>query len=181
MGSKQELFNVSDCVIGLTSLMDSEHMRSFNKCTQSEFATLELSQMISLILQSHSHFFLMLRILLLYILTGTIFEKTFIYLFQVYASAEILASTRGRERSFDEFFVCEKVCTSNRMLKKVAYFSKDPIPDNCVTIYGVSDLDACDDACAHTVCVNQHQVPSWNDICLRRCQSECLKLSSQSS
>lgn len=45
-------------VIGLTSLMDSEHVRSFNLCTPSEFATLDLSQMISLILQSHSHFFI---------------------------------------------------------------------------------------------------------------------------
>ncbi|XP_028097984.1 uncharacterized protein At5g64816-like [Camellia sinensis] len=47
----------------------------------------------------------------------------------------------------------------------------------CVTVCGVSELDACSDACARTVYVNQHQVPNWNDICLRRCQSECLKLS----
>ncbi|XP_028091948.1 uncharacterized protein LOC114292225 isoform X2 [Camellia sinensis] len=46
----------------------------------------------------------------------------------------------------------------------------------CVTVCGVSELDACSDACARTVYVNQHQVPNWNDICLRRCQSECLKL-----
>ncbi|KAM1755508.1 hypothetical protein ACFX12_007832 [Malus domestica] len=89
-----------------------------------------------------------------------------------------LKSARGREKSSDEIFVCERVCTSKRMLKKVGAFSKDPIPDTCVTVCGVSELDACADACARTVCVNQHQVPNWNDICLRRCQSECLKLSS---
>jgi hypothetical protein len=85
---------------------------------------------------------------------------------------------RGREKSSHEVFVCERVCTSKRMLKKVRAFSKDPIPETCVTVCGVSELDACDDACTRTVCVNQHQVPNWNDVCLKRCQSECLKLSS---
>lgn len=93
------------------------------------------------------------------------------------AEEQRLQSARGREKSSDEIFVCERVCTSKRMLKKVGAFSKDPIPDTCVTVCGVSELDACADACARTVCVNQHQVPNWNDICLRRCQSECLRLS----
>ncbi|CAL5419681.1 unnamed protein product [Camellia sinensis] len=88
-----------------------------------------------------------------------------------------IKGARGREKTSDDIFVCERVCTSKRMLKKVGSFSKDPIPDTCVTVCGVSELDACSDACARTVCVNQHQVPNWNDICLRRCQSECLKLS----
>ncbi|KAE9589771.1 hypothetical protein Lalb_Chr21g0312471 [Lupinus albus] len=88
-----------------------------------------------------------------------------------HAEEQRLKSVSGRERSSDEIFVCERVCTSKRMLKKVGSFSKDPIPDTCVTVCGVSDLDACADACARTVCVNQHQVPSWNDICLRR---DCL-------
>ncbi|KAJ3702571.1 hypothetical protein LUZ61_006276 [Rhynchospora tenuis] len=92
-----------------------------------------------------------------------------------------LKAARGREKNSDEVFVCERVCTSNRMLKKVGAFSKDPIPDTCVTVCGVSELDACADACARTVCVNQHQVPNWNDICLKRCQTECLKLSSSSN
>ncbi|KAK9111142.1 hypothetical protein Scep_018661 [Stephania cephalantha] len=86
----------------------------------------------------------------------------------------------GREKTSDDIFVCERVCTSKRMLNKVGAFSKDPTPDTCVTVCGVSELDACADACARTVCVNQHQVPNWNDICLKRCQSECLKLSSSS-
>ena len=89
-----------------------------------------------------------------------------------------LKAARGREKSSDEVFVCERVCTSKRMLKKVGAFSKDPIPETCVTVCGVSELDACADACARTVCDNQHQVPNWNDVCLKRCQSECLKLSS---
>ncbi|KAK9110580.1 hypothetical protein Sjap_018640 [Stephania japonica] len=86
----------------------------------------------------------------------------------------------GREKTSDDIFVCERVCTSKRMLNKVGAFSKDPTPDTCVTVCGVSELDACADACARTVCVNQHQVPNWNDICLRRCQTECIKLSSSS-
>jgi hypothetical protein len=92
-----------------------------------------------------------------------------------------LKAARGREKNSDEVFVCERVCTSKRMLKKVGAFSKDPIPDTCVTVCGVSELDACADACAQTVCVNQYQVPNWNDTCLKRCQSECLKLSSSSN
>nr|GMD94715.1 Small GTPase superfamily [Ipomoea batatas]GMD96485.1 Small GTPase superfamily [Ipomoea batatas] len=91
-----------------------------------------------------------------------------------------LKRARGREKNSDDIFVCERVCTSKRMLKKVGAFSKDPTPDTCVTVCGVSELDACADACARTVCVNQHQVPNWNDICLKRCQSECLRLSTSS-
>ncbi|PWZ06153.1 Uncharacterized protein Zm00014a_017916 [Zea mays] len=79
-----------------------------------------------------------------------------------------LKAARGREKSSDEVFVCERVCTSKRMLNKVGAFSKDPIPETCVTVCGVSELDACADACARTVCVNQHQVPNWNDVCLKR-------------
>ncbi|KAG5251054.1 hypothetical protein OIU76_007332 [Salix suchowensis] len=97
------------------------------------------------------------------------------------AEEQRLKSARGREKSSDEIFVCERVCTSKRMLKKVGALSKDPIIDTCVTVCGVSELDACADACARTVCVSQHQVPNWNDICLRRCQSECLRLSNSAA
>ncbi|KAK5792898.1 hypothetical protein PVK06_034027 [Gossypium arboreum] len=98
-----------------------------------------------------------------------------------HAEDQKIKSARGREKTADDVFVCERVCTSKRMLKKVGAFSKDPIRDTCVTVCGVSELDACSDACARTVCVNQHQVPNWNDICLRRCQSECLRLSASNS
>ncbi|KAK2979983.1 hypothetical protein RJ640_006791 [Escallonia rubra] len=84
------------------------------------------------------------------------------------AEEQRLKSARGREKSSDDIFVCERVCTSKRMLKKVGVFSKDLTPDTCATVCGVSELDACADACARTVCVNQHQVPNWNDICLKR-------------
>ncbi|KAJ6939568.1 hypothetical protein NC651_005886 [Populus alba x Populus x berolinensis] len=90
------------------------------------------------------------------------------------ADEQRLKSARGREKSSDEIFVCERVCTSKRMLKKVGALSKDPTIDTCVTVCGVSELDACADACARTVCVNQHQVPNWNDICLRRSLQEIL-------
>ncbi|KAJ0100784.1 hypothetical protein Patl1_05750 [Pistacia atlantica] len=86
------------------------------------------------------------------------------------AEEQRMKSTTGR-----------RVCTSKRMLKKVGALSKDPTIDTCVTVCGVSAIDACADACVRTVCVNQHQVPNWNDICLRKCQSECLKLSSLDS
>ncbi|WCJ23247.1 hypothetical protein M5689_005284 [Euphorbia peplus] len=92
-----------------------------------------------------------------------------------------MSARGGREKSSDEIFVCERVCTSKRMLNKVGALSKDPTVDTCVTVCGVSELDACSDACARTLCVNQHQVPNWNDVCLRRCQSECLRLSNSSS
>ncbi|GMI67194.1 hypothetical protein like AT5G64816 [Hibiscus trionum] len=98
-----------------------------------------------------------------------------------HANEQRIKSARGREKSSDEIFVCERVCTSKRMLKKVGAFSKDPIPDACVTVCAVSELVACSDACARTVCVNQHQVPNWNDTCLRRCQTECLRLSASHS
>ncbi|KAL8530756.1 hypothetical protein ACS0TY_007702 [Phlomoides rotata] len=98
-----------------------------------------------------------------------------------HAEEQRIKSAWGREKSADDIFVCGRVCTSKRMLKKVGSFSKDPIPDTCVTVCGVSELDACADTCARTVCVNQHQVPNWNDICLRRCQNECLKISTPRS
>ncbi|KAK9713976.1 hypothetical protein RND81_06G062700 [Saponaria officinalis] len=91
-----------------------------------------------------------------------------------------LKTLRSLQTNPDEIFVCERVCTSKRMLKKAGSFSKDPTSETCVTVCGVSGLDACTDACVRTVCVNQHQLPNWNDICLRRCQSECLKLSKSS-
>eukprot|EP00271_Cylindrocystis_brebissonii_P009122 TRINITY_DN23782_c0_g1_i1.p1 TRINITY_DN23782_c0_g1~~TRINITY_DN23782_c0_g1_i1.p1 ORF type:complete len:122 (+),score=6.65 TRINITY_DN23782_c0_g1_i1:252-617(+) len=75
-----------------------------------------------------------------------------------------------------EPFVCERVCTSRKMLKKVGAFSKDPTPDTCVTVCGVSEEDACAEACRMSVCVNQHHVPNWNEVCMRRCTEECLKV-----
>ena len=50
----------------------------------------------------------------------------------------------GREKNNNDVLVCERVCTSKRMLIKVGAFSKDPVADTCVTVCGVSELDACD-------------------------------------
>ncbi|PPR83147.1 hypothetical protein GOBAR_AA37562 [Gossypium barbadense] len=83
-----------------------------------------------------------------------------------HAEEQRIKSARGREKSSDDIFICERVCTSKRMLKKVGAFSKDPIPGTCVTVCGVSELDACSDACARTVCVNQHQIDSSVLMCL---------------
>eukprot|EP00270_Netrium_digitus_P011464 TRINITY_DN3654_c0_g1_i3.p1 TRINITY_DN3654_c0_g1~~TRINITY_DN3654_c0_g1_i3.p1 ORF type:complete len:126 (-),score=2.13 TRINITY_DN3654_c0_g1_i3:338-715(-) len=81
----------------------------------------------------------------------------------------------GRDRADVDPFVCERVCTSSRMLNKVGAFSKDPTPNTCVTVCGVSAVDACTEACRRSVCVNAHHVPNWNDVCMRRCSEECLK------
>ncbi|XP_024534455.1 uncharacterized protein At5g64816-like [Selaginella moellendorffii] len=72
-------------------------------------------------------------------------------------------------------FACKRVCASDRMMKRVGSFAKDVTPNSCVTVCGVSDLDACAEACARSVCSTQHHVPNWNDVCMRRCQSECLR------
>ncbi|KAH7421549.1 hypothetical protein KP509_13G063400 [Ceratopteris richardii] len=73
-------------------------------------------------------------------------------------------------------FACERVCTSKRMLNKLGAFAKDQKPsDTCVTVCGSSRVDACSDACVRAICSNQHHIPNWNDICLRRCQNQCLQ------
>jgi len=157
-----------------------------------------------------------------------------------------LLACRGDE---DSPFVCERVCTSDRLLKKLGSLAKEPTRDTCVTVCGVSGNsvgsaasmtviaaphkcnpgatsspalpaahafnlkclfvsacelqflmmttclvqpvmppavsctcpctpaahDACTDACQRAVCSIPHQVPAWNDSCLKRCTAECLK------
>lgn len=72
-------------------------------------------------------------------------------------------------------FVCERVCTSKRLLRRMGGLAKDPTPGTCVTVCGAARADACSEACQRAVCANLHQVPAWNDACMRRCESECLK------
>ena len=88
------------------------------------------------------------------------------------------AAGRGEKGGLNDagVFVCERVCTSKRMLNKLRASSKDPIMDACVTVCGASGLDACAQACSKVVCVNQPEVPDWNGVCPTRCQSECLQL-----
>ena len=35
--------------------------------------------------------------------------------------------------------------------------------------------DACTEACQQAVCTDVHQVPAWNDACLKRCTAECMR------
>uniref|UniRef100_A0A7R9U0X7 Uncharacterized protein n=1 Tax=Prasinoderma coloniale TaxID=156133 RepID=A0A7R9U0X7_9VIRI len=74
-------------------------------------------------------------------------------------------------------FVCERVCASNKLLNKLGGLAKDPTPGACVTVCGVSDVDACTEACAMAVCNNSHQVPKWNEECSSRCVAECMRAS----
>lgn len=53
--------------------------------------------------------------------------------------------------------------------------AKDPTPGTCVTVCGAARADACAEACQRAVCANLHQVPAWNDACMRRCENECMK------
>ncbi|KAF5838369.1 hypothetical protein DUNSADRAFT_2979 [Dunaliella salina] len=73
-------------------------------------------------------------------------------------------------------FRCERLCTTPKLLEKLGNTAKDPTPNTCVTVCGTSGLDACTDACQRTACANAHHVPAWNDACLQRCASECMKL-----
>lgn len=73
----------------------------------------------------------------------------------------------------DPSFVCERVCTSQRLMRRMGSLAKDATPDTCVTVCGTSTVDACTDACQRAVCATVHQVPAWNDNCLSRCSSEC--------
>lgn len=72
-------------------------------------------------------------------------------------------------------FVCERVCTSDRLLRRLGGLAREPTRNSCVTVCGVSSHDACVEACQRSVCSVPHQVPAWNEACLRRCTAECLK------
>mmetsp|Transcript_11646 Transcript_11646/g.41930 ORF Transcript_11646/g.41930 Transcript_11646/m.41930 type:complete len:123 (+) Transcript_11646:83-451(+) len=72
-------------------------------------------------------------------------------------------------------FACERVCTSDRLIKRLGYLAKDPTPNTCVTVCGSSGIDACTEACQRSVCSAPHSVPSWNDQCNKRCTQECLR------
>eukprot|EP00884_Botryococcus_braunii_P014645 jgi/Botrbrau1/23181/Bobra.0041s0031.1 len=97
-----------------------------------------------------------------------------------------VTSGRGKAKKVDEggerveeggypSFVCERVCTSNRLLRRMGGLAKDPTPNTCVTVCGTSGTDSCTEACQRAVCMNMHQVPAWNDACLKRCTAECMK------
>ena len=83
---------------------------------------------------------------------------------------------RRREGEGDETsFACERVCASDRLIKRLGYLSKDPTPNSCVTVCGSSGIDACTEACQRCVCSLPHTVPAWQDQCNKRCTQECLR------
>ena len=66
------------------------------------------------------------------------------------------------EEGTDPSFVCERVCTSDRLLRRMGGLSKDPTPNTCVTVCGVGGV-------AHPSCSNMtgHIIflCSWQDNC----------------
>jgi len=73
----------------------------------------------------------------------------------------------------DPDFICERVCTTNRLMRRMGGLAKDITPNTCVTVCGVSALDSCTEACQQAVCTSMHQVPAWNEACITRCSTEC--------
>ncbi len=73
----------------------------------------------------------------------------------------------------DPDFICERVCTTNRLMRRMGGLAKDITPNTCVTVCGVSALDSCAEACQQAVCTSMHQVPAWNEACITRCSTEC--------
>ncbi|GLC50148.1 hypothetical protein PLESTB_000347700 [Pleodorina starrii] len=72
-------------------------------------------------------------------------------------------------------FVCERVCVSEKLVRAAGAAAKDATPGNCVTVCGVSAVDACTEACQRAVCVTATTVPAWNDGCIKRCTAECIR------
>eukprot|EP00898_Chlorokybus_atmophyticus_P002892 jgi/Chlat1/3603/Chrsp234S00260 len=79
---------------------------------------------------------------------------------------------RGAPAGGDAPFVCERVCASPALLRSLGGMANDPASNTCVTVCGTSQEDAWTEACQRSVCVNPHQIPAWNDACLKRCTQE---------
>ena len=82
---------------------------------------------------------------------------------------------RGEGEGDGTSFACERVCASDRLIKRLGYLSKHPTPNSCVTVCGSSGIDACTEACQRSVCSLPHTVPAWQDQCNKRCTQECLR------
>ena len=82
---------------------------------------------------------------------------------------------RPVDDSADPSFVCERVCASHRLLRRMGGLSRDATPSSCITVCGPVQEDACAEACQRAVCASLHQVPAWNDACLKRCTTECTR------
>ena len=68
------------------------------------------------------------------------------------------------------FNLCPTSCAP---LCSPAASHQDATPNTCVTVCGTSQEDACTDACQRAVCTTVHQVPAWNEDCLKHCRLEC--------
>ena len=73
-------------------------------------------------------------------------------------------------------FACERVCASPKLISKMGWSSKDPTPGACLTVCGPSEQEACTEACVAVMCSAQHDVPAWNDACVKRCTTECARV-----
>jgi len=82
---------------------------------------------------------------------------------------------RGTVTDDEASFACERVCASDRLLKRMGGLAKEPTSNACVTVCGMSATDSCAEACERVICANPHSVPAWNDQCSNRCKSECLR------
>ena len=69
-------------------------------------------------------------------------------------------------------FACK--CWGWRNCSKLAHLYKISNLHHSSVMCGAG-MDACEDACQRAVCANMHQVPAWNDACLRKCTSECAR------
>jgi hypothetical protein len=54
------------------------------------------------------------------------------------------------------------------MLKKVGAFSKDPIPETCITVCDASELDACTDASVDLAAATSYMVAAASYVDWRR-------------
>ena len=52
----------------------------------------------------------------------------------------LMCSVIRPEEGTDPSFVCERVCTSDRLLRRMGGLSKDPTPNTCVTVCGVGGV-----------------------------------------
>lgn len=50
----------------------------------------------------------------------------------------LMCAVRRSEEGSDPTFVCERVCTSDRLLRRMGGLSVDPTPNTCVTVCGIS-------------------------------------------
>jgi len=76
-------------------------------------------------------------------------------------------------------FVCERVCATDNLMKKLGSLAKGATGSSCTTVCGTSSEEACADACMKSICSGGLAIPAWNDACERKCTQECLKIANR--